>query len=75
MLRSLAIAFTAFAGIAFGTANAAAPSFESLDKNSDGAVSLDEASANDHLFTAFKTLDANKDGKLTKEEFAAYKAA
>ena len=50
----------------------AKPSFESLDKNSDGKVSLNEAAENDALFVAFKSLDTNKDGVLSREEFAAY---
>ncbi|HKQ84434.1 MAG TPA: EF-hand domain-containing protein [Steroidobacteraceae bacterium] len=75
MLRSLAVAFTAVAGIALSIAQAAdAPTFDSLDKDHDGQLSLDEASANDQLFTAFKTLDKDKDGKLSKQEFAQYKA-
>ena len=49
------------------------PSFESLDKNGDGKISLNEASTHDALFVAFKQLDANKDGELTREEFAQYK--
>jgi len=62
----------------FGTAALAAesggaqPTFESLDKNSDGKVSLNEAAENDALFVAFKSLDKNKDGMLSREEFAAY---
>jgi Ca2+-binding EF-hand superfamily protein len=48
------------------------PTFESLDKNSDGKVSLNEASVHDPLFVAFKNLDANKDGELNREEFARY---
>jgi Ca2+-binding EF-hand superfamily protein len=49
------------------------PTFESLDKNGDGKISLSEASENDALFVAFKSLDTDKDGSLTREEFAKYK--
>jgi Ca2+-binding EF-hand superfamily protein len=59
------------AGLALA-AQPAKPSFESLDKNSDGKVSLNEAAENDALFVAFKSLDTNKDGLLSAEEFAAY---
>lgn len=58
------------AGAAFAQAK---PSFESLDKNGDGKISLNEASSDDALFVAFKGLDTNKDGELTREEFAKYK--
>ncbi|MFC4310797.1 EF-hand domain-containing protein [Steroidobacter flavus] len=51
----------------------AKPTFESLDKNGDGKISLSEASNNDALFVAFKSLDTNKDGELTRDEFAKYK--
>ena len=47
--------------------------FESLDKNGDGKISLNEATVHDELFVAFKNLDKNRDGELTKEEFASYK--
>ena len=53
-------------------ADAAKPTFEALDKNSDGKVSLNEAADNDALFVAFKTLDTNKDGVLSREEFATF---
>lgn len=53
-------------------APASLPSFETLDTNNDGKISLNEASANDDLFVSFKKLDVNRDGELTKAEFAAY---
>lgn len=73
--RMTAPALLASLGVlAAGAALAQAkPSFESLDKNGDGKISLSEASNNDALFVAFKGLDANKDGELTRDEFAKHK--
>jgi Ca2+-binding EF-hand superfamily protein len=76
MIRiQVSVALAALAALVGGVAlaaDAAKPSFESLDKNSDGKVSLNEAADNDSLFVAFKGLDTNKDGVLSREEFAAY---
>ena len=73
MSRSVT-SFAAVAGSAFllGAMAQAATSFESLDTNKDGQISVQEATGNDDLFVAFKRLDTNKDGLLSKEEFAAY---
>lgn len=49
-----------------------APSFDALDKDRDGKVSVSEASGHDALFVAFKSLDRDRDGLLTREEFAAF---
>ena len=77
-----ALAIVAFANAATADPHAitlalqpAGAAFEALDKNSDGKVSLDEASGIDKLFTAFKRLDTNKDGALSREEYAAYDPA
>jgi Ca2+-binding EF-hand superfamily protein len=59
--------------LATGAALAQGKNFESLDKNGDGKISLNEASTDDALFVAFKQLDTNKDGELTREEFAKHK--
>jgi Ca2+-binding EF-hand superfamily protein len=75
MIRTQVSVIGALAALVAGLALAAQPakpSFESLDKNADGKVSLNEAAENDALFVAFKSLDTNKDGMLSAEEFAAY---
>jgi hypothetical protein len=76
------VALIIFAGAAQGAAPTQAPppgndhaSFDTLDRNNDGKISLSEASDNDALFVAFKNLDKNKDGELSKEEFAAFQQA
>lgn len=74
MIRTqVSIVLGLFAGAALAAQSSGAqPTFEALDKNSDGKVSLNEAADNDALFVAFKSLDTNKDGVLSREEFAAY---
>lgn len=78
MIRTqVSVALGVFAAVVSGLALAAEaggakPTFEALDKNSDGKLSLNEAADNDALFVAFKGLDSNKDGVLSREEFAAY---
>lgn len=74
--RTIAPALLASLGLLAAAATLAAeakPTFESLDKNGDGKISLAEASNDDALFVAFKSLDTNKDGELSREEFAKYK--
>ena len=76
MARSLTAAASVLALVAagFGAQAYAAdePSFDALDKDHDGKVSVAEAAHHDALFVAFKSLDKDKDGMLTREEFAAY---
>ena len=86
MRRVLGIGCVSVLLIAAAAAQGAAPtqappagndrlSFDTLDRNSDGKISLSEASDNDALFVAFKSLDKNKDGELSKDEFAAFQQA
>ena len=74
MKRSASVAAILAGLLAAPVAGAAdqKPTFESLDKNGDGKVSVQEATAHDALFVAFKSLDGDKDGELTREEFARY---
>jgi hypothetical protein len=76
MIRALAIVsfatFLVFGLAASGVGADQQATFESLDKNSDDKVSINEAAVDDHLFVAFKSLDGDKDGELTRDEFARY---
>ncbi len=57
--------------LASGAAYAAEMSFEDLDKDADGAITAEEAAADEKVNAGFMTADADQDGKLTPEEFAA----
>lgn len=46
--------------------------FETLDKNHDGKISMDEAKASSTVAASFQSADKNSDGALTKAEFGAY---
>jgi Ca2+-binding EF-hand superfamily protein len=76
MLRALTLAALAIAldvaALPTPVLAAAAETFDALDKDRDGKVSVSEASGHDGLFVAFKSLDKDRDGMLTREEFAAF---
>ena len=44
-------------------------SFESIDVDSDGAISMEEVSEHVALQLAFDELDANKDGSISEDEY------
>lgn len=56
-----------------GTTIGSEVTFEQLDTNRDGAISVTEADAAPALARGFSSLDANRDGKLTPAEFADWK--
>ena len=49
--------------------NSGNSSFDGLDVNGDGKLSLAEAAGYGDIVTRFHRVDRNKDGKLTKAEF------
>lgn len=63
---------SAIASLLAGPALAQA-SFEAVDENGDGAVTLTEANAAGYTWTdaQFKLADTNGDGSLDADEFAA----
>jgi len=62
-------------GLSFsGTAYAGdCVSFSALDRNQDGAISREEASAIPRLASRWSVLDSNSDGAISETEFARYK--
>jgi hypothetical protein len=60
---------SAAAGGSAAPAPAGDGSFDSLDLNGDGRLSLAEVTGNGDIVTRFHRADRNKDGKLTSREF------
>jgi hypothetical protein len=50
------------------------PTFESLDRNGDGQLSITEAQSSRSLAMNFSTIDKLGRGYITKSEYDAYKA-
>ena len=55
----------------FAWAGSGVASFQDLDTNLDGQITLDEAKKAPEVKDKFTEADANKDGKLDAAEFAA----
>ena len=55
--------------VASMTAQAAIPSFASLDTDANGMISKQEASKSEEVVLAFNAADADKDGNLSPEEY------
>ncbi len=68
-----ALALMTVSGLAWAGSGAA--SFQDLDSNRDGQITLDEAKKSPEVKAKFTQADANKDGKLDAAEFAALETA
>lgn len=64
-----ALALMAVSGLAWAGSGKA--SFEDLDTNHDGQISIDEAKKAPEVSKGFVRADTNQDGKLDAAEFAA----
>lgn len=53
-------------------ANDALLSFEEMDRNSNGYISLNESSGNEDIAENFSQVDTNGDGKVNITEFQFY---
>jgi hypothetical protein len=76
LLAAAVIALVPIAGIAAegekmqpATPAGQSGSFDTLDANKDGRISMPEASVDPKLVEAFSTADKNGDGYLDNEEF------
>lgn len=73
LLAAAAILMIPLAGVAAdGDKTATSPagaSFDTLDTNKDGRISMPEASADPSLVETFSTADRNGDGYLDNSEF------
>ncbi|BAV34756.1 hypothetical protein SCL_2479 [Sulfuricaulis limicola] len=68
-----ALGLMAVSGLAWAAGGAA--SFQDLDTNRDGQITLDEAKKSPEVKARFTQADANKDGKLDAAEFSAIETA
>jgi len=70
--------FLAFAGTAFASppqSKPTLPSFDEIDKDKDGIVTLPEIMVYpDNVAKILKSCDADHDSKLTRDEYASCKA-
>jgi hypothetical protein len=59
----------------FTLAVAGEDAFSKLDANADGAISSEEATANEALYKSWEAADANQDGQVDAAEFSAFEAS
>jgi len=67
--------FTLFTCLFLSTGSQASDallSFEEMDRDSNGYISLNESTANEDMANIFSQVDSNGDGKINITEFQAY---
>jgi len=68
---ALAMLLAVFAGASM----AALPTFEEVDTNGDGKITMQEASTHEGLMTTFDQADEDHDGQLSKAEYQKLKSS
>ncbi len=67
---ALALILAVFAGASM----AALPTFDEVDTNGDGKITMKEASSHEGLMTSFDKADVDRDGLLSKAEYQKLKS-
>lgn len=62
-------ALAVFLAVFAAASMAALPTFDEVDTNGDGKISMQEASNHQGLMTTFDQADADRDGLLSKAEY------
>lgn len=75
LITGAAAALFSFSVLAAGEAMDNDKLFKKLDKNGDGVISKEEASANKELMKQWSKLDKDTSGGLEMSEFAAFEPA
>ena len=57
-----------------GASMAALPTFDEVDTNGDGKITMQEASTHEGLMTTFDKADMDRDGLLSKAEYQKLKS-
>ena len=67
---ALALILAVFAGASM----AALPTFDEVDTNGDGKITMKEASSHEGLMTTFDKADVDRDGLLSRAEYQKLKS-
>ncbi len=62
-------ALAVFLAVFAAASMAALPTFDEVDTNGDGKITMKEASAHQGLMTTFDKADVDRDGVLSKAEY------
>lgn len=66
-------ALAALLAVFAGASMAALPTFDEVDTNGDGKITMQEASHHEGLMTTFDKADEDRDGLLSKAEYQKLK--
>lgn len=68
-------ALAALLAVFAGASMAALPTFDEVDTNGDGKITMQEASTHEGLMASFDKADEDRDGQLSKAEYQKLKTS